>query len=369
MSFLKEEMDEFVKKPLPLVQKRQKTFFDIAGFPHYETVMSRCYAYFLSSESGDQLSGVFMDALLQLIKKQSGKELLFDKWEVTPEVTTNSGNRIDILITSPENSTGPCIIIENKIYHWLDNDLNDYWNYSKSAVEQKIGIVLSLFKQEIPDEVKGKFINILHSEYIESVLAALDKSLIESKSLLYLEEFFTSLNNLKTDEVMNEQTLFYLNNLETVNKIVDTKFAASNYVIQQLKVAAEKLSYVFSGNAYEYRYIEVPELIGSGIFYTITFNNLFTSQRSLRVVIEVQEKVRRLVPEFNNEVLETSKKLGLLIEPQQRQNSWLHYVGKDYSFSIEEMKNLGELLAEYVKRDFEPVMKGITKVVLRQSKN
>lgn len=360
------ELQEFIKQDLPVPRKRETTIFDIAGFPHYENVMSSCYAYFLNQEAGHQLSGVFIDTLLQLIEEETGKELAFDTWEANTEVSTNSGKRIDILIAPPEGQAGPQIIIENKIYHWLHNDLLDYWNHCACSDSEKVGVILSLKPENIPDAAEGKFVNILHAEWTEAIRSVLDKLDLDQKYQVYVQDFLTALDNLKTDIIMDDRIRFFFDNCAKINQLIETQNEAHRFIIQQLRATADKLRFVFSGAAYDYRYVEIPELVGSGVFYTIIFNNLLNEQRTIRVVIEVQAKVRHRVPEFDEATSNLVEQLGLLSKPHEHKGAWLHYVGKDYTFTVNEMDNFCESLANYIRTDFQPVMNMISKILKQQ---
>lgn len=363
MSEIATNIREFVRIDPPSIKERETTIFDIAGFPHYENVFSRCYAYFLNPEVGHQLSGVFLDSLLQIIKVKTGKELLFDSWEVTTEVSTKSGKRIDVLVSQPNTLHGPHIIIENKINHWLHNDLQHYWDHCESPEEFKVGVVLSLKSEIIHGKMKGKFVNILHTEWLDSIRANLDMAYLNQKHKIYILDFLTALDNLKTDNIMNESVRFFFENADKVNRLIETQNAAHQYIIRQLRTVANKLGFTFSGSAYDYRYIEVPEMVSSGIFYTIIFDNLLNEKRTIRVVLEIQERSRHFVPEFDIATKQLTESKSLLKKTREHKGAWLHYIAKDYAFNLDEMNNLGEYLANYIRTDFQPIMDQICQVI------
>ena len=69
-------LDEFLKKPLPDVPEEVWTFLDIAGFPHYENVISNIYAYYLDQENKHGFGRLFLDALINTIKESDNSHVI-----------------------------------------------------------------------------------------------------------------------------------------------------------------------------------------------------------------------------------------------------------------------------------------------------
>lgn len=112
--------------------------------------------------------------------------------------------QIDIVISGRGNDHNKFIIIENKIYHSLNNDLNDYWNNFNCETDKKIGIT---FKIKI-NQNNAKFINILHTELLNEVRSYIDLTSLNQKQEFYFENFSDALNNLSKDLNMNTQAKF-----------------------------------------------------------------------------------------------------------------------------------------------------------------
>ncbi|MCD8529054.1 MAG: PD-(D/E)XK nuclease family protein [Chitinophagales bacterium] len=71
---LKEYDNEYaslLSNDVPITEIESKNIFDISGFPHYETVWSNLYAYFLKDDEEHGLKDLFLSALLRLINKQT----------------------------------------------------------------------------------------------------------------------------------------------------------------------------------------------------------------------------------------------------------------------------------------------------------
>ncbi len=152
MEFDLKSLEAFLLKPLPEVPEEVWTFLDIAGFPHYENVISNIYAYYLDKDNSHGFDDLFLNALINAIKKKASDSFEpklkylddWNEWAVSREETVE-GKRIDILLTETSGDRETFIIIENKVFAELYNPLDIYWSVSKSR--RKLGVVLSLFEK------------------------------------------------------------------------------------------------------------------------------------------------------------------------------------------------------------------------------
>ncbi|WP_298417129.1 PD-(D/E)XK nuclease family protein [uncultured Kordia sp.] len=132
-------LTDFLALEIPTVKVPPDGFLEIIGLSHYETINSRIYSYFLDQEKNENISSLFIYSLAEIILEKTGKSIIIDTFEVFTEVSTTKG-RIDIVIEDCNNKS--VIIIENKIYHHLNNPLLDYWKHYK--YKNKLGIILTL---------------------------------------------------------------------------------------------------------------------------------------------------------------------------------------------------------------------------------
>ena len=128
---------------IPVVKGKPKTFLGIAKQPHYENVLSNLYAFYFDVNEVHKLKDLFIKSLLELINTSSlaKDNIVFEtflNFDITTEYTTKNQKRIDILLQNNDQA----IIIENKVYHIINNELNEYYNEIKAATT--VGIVLSL---------------------------------------------------------------------------------------------------------------------------------------------------------------------------------------------------------------------------------
>jgi hypothetical protein len=347
---------------LPALVVRKRTFLDISGFPYYETVVSNWYRYFLDENEDHGLGNLFLHVLTNLVFETCSKNLNFANYEIVTEVQTTNKNRIDILIRGLDQDNGKFIIIENKVYHSLNNDLLDYWHFCNGKSDNKVGIVLSLVPEKIPAQVSGKFINILHSRFISRVQTEIEKSDGNFKSP-YLHDFIIAIENLNRDLTMTEEILFYYENLEKCNRIYDISEKAYQYVIHHLEIAAQKLGLSFSGRAEDYRYL-VPSV--DGVYYTVVFDRLFEKEKSIQIIIELYKNGLVILPEIDKGIGEHKiKQADLTYKSMEQKGVWLHYASKRYPINFDALKTLSYFIEKRIAEDFSVIMNEIMIVITK----
>ena len=193
------------------------SLMSITGIERLENIWSNIYAYYLNENESHGLGRVFLTCLERLIEEKCGRKLDLSGGVIKREVTTNRGNRIDLLIQASGNS----VIIENKVHHVLDNDLQDYWLSIYGHNESKIGVILTLRHTLIND---SNYINIIHTEWLSAVQKEIQQNsgCIESSALLMLDDFIENVKEVAG--TINEiDVKFYLDNrlgFNELNKIV-----------------------------------------------------------------------------------------------------------------------------------------------------
>lgn len=212
----------------------RKSFFDISGFPRWETVNSNLLAFYFNKDEEHNFGTLFIESLLILVNQHL--EINYDdNFEVNREVRTRKGNFIDIVIKSaPEEiieendekgesedkSTDWAIIIENKIESGLYNNLKDYW--SSINAKHKIGVVLSknrlnLSKYNVSDV---HFHSITHKELVEQIQKNFHGyfSTSNEKHLILLKEYINNIENIYYKNIMDEQYSQILDKFFQYNK-------------------------------------------------------------------------------------------------------------------------------------------------------
>lgn len=232
-------LEDFKRIP---ISKRDRTYLEISGFPHYENVCSNILKFFLNPYAEHGLKDLVLNALVKDIYKEFGIEFNHDKVRVHREVQTLADNRLDLLIETNRFVIG----VENKIFHILNNDLEDYSDTIKFYCEYNnktaINIILSLNKLSTNDLKKAQdenFINVTYNELFSNIHKSIDNYLNNANPtyVLYLNDFIVSIKNLKESSMENKELWnFFTNNYETIQELTqrynDYKSAVFSRVLE-----------------------------------------------------------------------------------------------------------------------------------------
>ena len=190
-------IEEFQK--IPHTEIKDETFISICGFPHYERVSSNILAFFLDTTREHNLKDLFVKSLLEAAGFNPN-DYPTDYYAET-EVITDKGNFIDILLKSDEVN----IVIENKIYAELYNDLNDYYKTAKEKNKaEPIGIVLSLNAQKVSNK---KFRLVLYSDLFKCIKSNFELFGQEAnqKYKPFLDDYIENIESLNSQNKMNDK--------------------------------------------------------------------------------------------------------------------------------------------------------------------
>lgn len=362
MTQTENDLHTLLGQKIPNPIKHEIGFLEITKQQTKETVNSRVYEYFLNRKFHPEIADVFLQALLNLIKKSNNTDIYFGDYTCVSEETTEKGNRIDLLIR--DNKYKTAIIIENKIYHYLNNDLNDYWNYIQSNDENKRGVLLTLYKTKVPDNGNGKYVNITHKEWIDEIQRIGLPSKIDIKKYVYLNDFFTTIDQITYNTNMNEQAEFYFKHTEQIIKAKLTYIEAINFVLNQLNILAEYFNCEAIGKDC-WRNIR-NENNTQKAFYTIIYDDVINSdQKKIIVIIELgKEGIAQInINERPQDIIDIIKKRKLVNGENGDKKTWQHYVYKSYDVSIVDLENLSDFLKEKIDNDFKEVMEKINTII------
>ena len=103
-------------------ERPRRTFMDVAGFPRRENVCSNILAFYLNPSEEHGLGDLVLSSFLGMTGTYGQDLPLLDRVTVRREVWTTAGKRMDVVVEHQEFAIG----IENKIDHWLANDLVEY---------------------------------------------------------------------------------------------------------------------------------------------------------------------------------------------------------------------------------------------------
>jgi hypothetical protein len=147
-------------------------------------------------------------------------------FDVSREITTAKDKRIDLMIETPNS----ILAIENKIFHSLNNDLEEYAAHIRRQDKEKkcYLAVLSIYPQ---GNAAGRFKNVTYDQFIKAIEAQLDKTTIKiaSEYSPLLSDLFKTVKNLKSQNMLDETLRQYLiNNNETIDRLLKEKSRFDN---------------------------------------------------------------------------------------------------------------------------------------------
>ncbi len=330
------------------IEEKQPTFMDISGYPHFENVCSNIYQFFLT-EKHHGLGSLFLSALDDCVE---GVDLNMDDYIVSREVYTDEGGRIDIVIEQfdDDENISKAILIENKIYHTLENKLQDYWDtYSKVA--DKVLIVLTLKEMEVQEP----YINVTHQQWIKAVKNRLGDA-ISSSSLKYLallQDFIQHMENYYEKSIEMDALNYLYDNGEKIEQIKLLEKEGMNYIADEIgkKIVDTKWEWgriILSG-------MRIPRSNKPIIGY-VYFNKIFIDHEFIiEIWLEGEEQVkRRQEIDITKEIRALAEKKNLKMMESRDSKGWYNIARKTYSVADKnEMENLGDMVLEKLNRDWE----------------
>ena len=199
-------LDDFRK--LPGRVARPRTFMEIAGYPHYENVCSNILAFFMDPQESHGLGTLVLDALVSAGGIDASEGSISSSVSVDREVTTQAGNRIDLLITSDDHA----ILIENKIYATVNNPFADYTSYLDLNHGDLVGhkILLTVFPTSEGHE--WGFANLTYTDLVGEIRSLLGRyvSSADTRHLTIFLDFLNTLENLQRGTRMDRELIEFL---------------------------------------------------------------------------------------------------------------------------------------------------------------
>ena len=353
-----QELYQLLLLKIPVSRQSPTGFLEIAGAATSEVVNSKVYSKFLDPTFNQDISNLFITALTQLIAEKCGRVLSIDVFQVLTEVVTVDGNRIDLYIDDADNCTA--IIIENKIYHHLSNDLEGYYKYCSYSDEQKVGVLLTLETVEIPPAVGSSFVNIRHVEWMDRIELLGLPSGLPNRYYIYINDFIATIKYLSATMEMDDSARFYFDHADSVNKAIDTQKTAALFVDNQLRLAASKLNLLITSSNKEYKVFENKHTHPE-VFYTIVFSGLFASVKRITIILELSGEKFKSRLEIRKQ-LSSRQAYKDLAEGRKSRKDHGHFVYKDYNVINEDVNNLSDFIVQMVTRDFEPITQEIVQL-------
>lgn len=334
----------FNNNTIPEIKDKPLTFLGIAKQPHYENVWSNIYAFFFDVNGEHGFENLFINSLLTVIKNKLGQAFKFDgSFNIQTEVPTDCKGRIDLLLYNSNQA----VIIENKVCHYLNNALDDYWNSTKQ--KHKLGIVLSL--KPILKISHSGFINITHFELLTEVMRNFGFFMANAsdKYTIFLKDFYQNIINL-SDPMEKQQIDFFCQHASQIHKAVTLNETVVSHIDEEVKKACEQLNLNFFKvkRTHEgYHYYESKK--NRNLMLTVYFADILEGNFKLLVMVELQNdliKEKRL--ELRELILDKEENQLQKEEFFTGNDNWAHFAVAEFEVKPEQLHSFSNFIVSSI---------------------
>lgn len=205
---------------IPPREQSARSFLEIAGFPNYENVISNVLAYFFDCSEVHNLR----DLLVKSVLAQAGQAVeLVRETVVEREVYTENKKRIDLVIQTEKH----LIVIENKIFAQLYNDLGEYAGYADALAKEldrtPVKIILSPFPVAVSAGMKQhQFVAITYAGFFAEIRSQLGHYIknVHLDSLAILRDFMSGIEKIYTHAMQNKALYdFFTKNQDQIENL------------------------------------------------------------------------------------------------------------------------------------------------------
>ncbi len=342
---------------IPRVKKQPKTFLGIAKQPHYENVLSNILAFYFNVGEAHKLGDLFIVSLLELVTEKFGENIKdfdgFSDFQVQTETTTNKGGRIDLLLYNDDH----CIIIENKVYHTLGNDLDDYYNsqikkYNKNNIA---GVVLSLFP--ISFITHPEFINITHKQLLTRVMKNIGGYLLEADTtyIVFLKDLYQNTLNLSTKQMKPEDIQFYKEHRDNIHQTARFLNRFKDHVKREIEATCGILNgdveYLNLKGTTSNRLRYYESKANPDLMFTIGFDRLYIdNHKDIWIVVELKGDAL-LDRSIYNQIDFSAAEKQLINNNFYSDNKtgWAHFAFKSYPYELIDFNDLRNFIVQNIE--------------------
>lgn len=357
-----EWLDKLKLDDIPKGYKWQRSLMDITGIKHHENMWSDIYKFFFDIKESHNLGDLFIRSLESLIGLKAN---FLDRFLIDREFDVN-GKRIDLLLC--DNRNNKAIIIENKVNHLLDNDLNLYYReVIRKGYSDVIVIVIGLHKYNLNQYDKAdkipndKKYSITHQDFIDKISCKLPEYYIQSnpQHLYLLQEFAKNIKN-HTNMIDKNEIDFFFENREKVTKIHDVYRHIKEYItsIMTLKEESELKKYISQDlepnkekTGENEEYVKYKFKSNKDVMLTCFYKRILRpgndSDSHILVVLEIQNKVKTSVENKPNQFGSILKnEFPILKESETHGNIWRHYASMKIDIDSQSLTELPVFVKE-----------------------
>lgn len=384
-----EWLDKLKLDDIPKHKGWQRSLMDITGVKHHENMWSDIYSFFFDVKEEHNMKDLFIRSLEKTAKLEQG---FLDEFKIDREYVVKDKKRIDILLTNKKKSNA--IVIENKVYHTLNNDLKLYKESIESKGYENVEvIVLGLSKYKL-----DRYKSITHLELLDEIMKNIHEYLTEAKPyhIYLLQEFYKNIKNHTNMIEENEAEFFFeKSNMEKIAKVHDVyrhikdslntimgckkdsilkKYIEEQGLTPTLEVKDNKEEYV------KYKFISKSKgkVIDEKVMLTVLYkNNILRPPQNenprVLIYLEVQDDVKkklnelkefRTIPDKDFPRLNKSGKCG--IYDDNKEKTWGYYA--EMSIIINKSRDLVELPEIIVNNLVESKIIELGKKIIKETK-
>lgn len=329
-------------------------FLEICRQAHRETVNSAIYATFLDPEFSPEIARLFLSALIELLEEHLPERLHIEDYQVHTEWGSSKG-RIDIVIMDQTNNS--VILIENKIYHILQNDLEDYWIAFDEKILHKQGVVLTLFPSEVKSSLKGRYVNLTHMDWIRQIEKKGLPVGLEPRHYQYLNDFFQTMKNLSKGNAMDEQIKFFFDHQSHMIRAQELYSSAQKFVMDQVSFIRNDPNWENYGNNSSWIHLW-PAGQKEDIYYVLGFDKIYHPEKSGRPEMTIYIQIEGAAMQHDSALREIAKNRSdhslYQFEGGGGNDHWKHFAFKRYELTPEQINNWVGFALNEIENVFSP---------------
>ncbi|MBO4613860.1 MAG: PD-(D/E)XK nuclease family protein [Bacteroidales bacterium] len=348
-----EWLDKLKLDDIPKHKGWQRSLMDITGVTHHENMWSDIYSFFFNVKEEHNMKDLFIRSLEKTAKLEQG---FLEEFKIDREYVVKDKKRIDILLTDKKKSNA--IVIENKVYHTLNNDLKLY----KESVEAKgyenvEVIVLGLSKYNL-----DRYQSITHLELLNEIMKNIHEYLPEAKPyhIYLLQEFYKNVKN-HTNMIGKNETDFFFGNREKITKVHDVYRVIKEYItdIMTLKkdsvlknyIDSQKLELKKEKTGENEEYVKYIFKSNKDVMLTCFYKRILRpgndSSPHILVVFEIQNKVKSSVENKHDHFRAIlNNEFPMLKESEKHGNIWRHYASLKIDIDSQSLTKLPLVIQE-----------------------
>lgn len=224
-------------KKLPFNKGQRKSFIDIMGVSHLESVSSRTLAFFLNTQEEHKLNDLVINAMFEVIGESFPYQIHTQK--VILEKRIEQGGRLDFWVETNDH----IIVIENKIKHHANNNpFPDYVLHAKVNNPKNKKLIFILLVIQEPESTPDKFKVIKHFDLSKQILKGLGQKTLQADQyyLTYLIDYISAIEKFNPyseySKMQMEIVNFYRKNSKILESIQDEANKESVYQYYEQKV-------------------------------------------------------------------------------------------------------------------------------------